>query len=87
MRPSHPFHRPWKSPKSGDYHIPTARRRLGFMMTIQLCTADDIRALQQQIRRTMTTRSAPTILPKYPLAITVVNVSAVPCVWDPESCP
>jgi hypothetical protein len=29
-------------------HISTARRRLGFMMTIQLCTADDIRALQQQ---------------------------------------
>jgi len=23
---SHPSHSPWKSPKSGDYHIPTARR-------------------------------------------------------------
>src|ERR1700678_1711545 len=26
MRPSHSSHRPWKSPKNGDYHIPTARQ-------------------------------------------------------------
>jgi hypothetical protein len=26
MKPSHPSHRPWKSPKNGDYHIPTARQ-------------------------------------------------------------
>jgi hypothetical protein len=25
---SHASHSPWKSPKNGDYHIPTARRRL-----------------------------------------------------------
>ena len=26
MRPSHPFHRPWKSPSAVISHIPTARR-------------------------------------------------------------
>src|SRR5260370_20972443 len=29
-----PSHSPWKSPKSGDYHIPTARR----LRTFELCS-------------------------------------------------
>jgi hypothetical protein len=38
MKLSHSSHSPWKSPKSGDYHIPTARR----LRTILLCSNRDL---------------------------------------------